>query len=50
MVLVVIIVMETLAIVLNILYFPKAWTDQILAEIRKDEDTFPHDLLLWEAM
>ena len=29
---------------------PKAWTDQVLAEIKKDEDTIPHDLLLWEAM
>ena len=29
---------------------PKAWTDQILAEIKKDEDTIPHDLLLWEAI
>ena len=28
---------------------PKAWTDQLLAEIKKDEDTIPYDLLLWET-
>jgi hypothetical protein len=28
---------------------PKAWTDQVLAQIKTDEDTIPHDLLLWEA-
>lgn len=28
---------------------PKAWTEQLLAEIKRDEDTIPHDLLLWEA-
>ena len=28
---------------------PKAWTDRLLAEIKTDEDTIPHDLLLWEA-
>jgi hypothetical protein len=28
---------------------PKSWTDRLLAEIKMDEDTIPHDLLLWEA-
>ena len=29
---------------------PEAWKDRVLAEIKKDEDTIPHDLLLWEAI
>jgi len=28
---------------------PEAWRQELLAEIKQDEDTIPHDLLLWEA-
>jgi hypothetical protein len=28
---------------------PESWRQELLAQIKQDEKTIPHDLLLWEA-